>query len=417
MLSRTVWSRRGGRERPSCSPGQRPLRRRAVTVALLASAVALVAAPGAVAAQPGAIFTQNEGCNDNGTVTKFEGKQDVYIKGTNLTPGPYFVNVTEPDGTPLGSSDPTTVTVNSDGNLECLQVWSVTQFDDTTNNGGVYSVSISHEATGTGPKQKNFKLSEDGGSVPPQSLVTVEKFYDANADGSHNGLEPLIEGWEVEATNSTDTFSDVTTWNIFLDAGLWTISERAAVESNWFATTPTSVEIDVPEDNHVSFGNVCIGGGGGGLTLGFWSNKNGQALVGTDDMDLLRALNLRSANGSPFDPGTYAAFRTWLLSANATNMAYMLSAQMAAMALNVHNGKVSGSALIYAPGTTSANAAGFASVSDVIAEADASLGAHGNTTAAGPVRTYQEALKNALDRANNNLNFVQGQPCAFSFAP
>jgi hypothetical protein len=97
-------------------------------------------------------------------------------------------------------------------------------------------------------------------------------------------------------------------------------------------------------------------------------------------------------------------------------MAYMLSAQLAAMELNVFNGKVAGGSLIYAPGATSANSLGFATVNAVMAEADASLGANGLTVASGATRTYQEALKNALDRANNNLNFVQATPCAFSFA-
>jgi hypothetical protein len=32
-----------------------------------------------------------------------------------------------------------------------------------------------------------------------------------------------------------------------------------------------------------------------------------------------------------------------------------------------------------------------------------------------PYRAYQQALKNALDKANNNLTFVQSTPCAFSF--
>jgi len=46
-------------------------------------------------------------------------------------------------------------------------------------------------------------------------------------------------------------------------------------------------------------------------------------------------------------------------------------------------------------------------------EANASLGANGYGS---PARSYQEALKNALDAGNNNLNFVQTSPCAFSFA-
>jgi hypothetical protein len=48
-------------------------------------------------------------------------------------------------------------------------------------------------------------------------------------------------------------------------------------------------------------------------------------------------------------------------------------------------------------------------------EANTNLFANGNTSAAGATRTYQEALKNALDKANNNLNFVQSSPCKYTF--
>jgi hypothetical protein len=138
-------------------------------------------------------------------------------------------------------------------------------------------------------------------------------------------------------------------------------------------------------------------------------------LFDCDDLALMVSLNLRKANGDLFDPANYSGFRSWLLSATATNMAYMLSAQLAAMELNVFNGKVGGGALIYAPGTDSANALGFATVNAVMAEANVELGLHGLTLADSPYRAYQEALKNALDNANNNKSFVQPTPCAFSF--
>ena len=51
------------------------------------------------------------------------------------------------------------------------------------------------------------------------------------------------------------------------------------------------------------------------------------------ELALLAGLNLRNANGTDFNPTTYAAFRTWILAATATNMAYMLSAQLSAMDL------------------------------------------------------------------------------------
>lgn len=62
------------------------------------------------------------------------------------------------------------------------------------------------------------------------------------------------------------------------------------------------------------------------------------------------------------------------------------------------------------PGTNSADSLGFARLADVQAEANVELGLHGYVVVAGPTRTYQEALKNALDNSNNDKNFVQSTP-------
>ena len=108
---------------------------------------------------------------------------------------------------------------------------------------------------------------------------------------------------------------------------------------------------------------TCLGGGNG-LTLGWWQNRNGQAALTTADLCTLTELNLRNANGTDFDPipncppnptnlnAGKTALANWLTGANATNMANMLSAQLATMKLNVIqpiNGKtVDGNALIFA---------------------------------------------------------------------
>jgi hypothetical protein len=152
------------------------------------------------------------------------------------------------------------------------------------------------------------------------------------------------------------------------------------------------------------------------MSKGFWTNKNGQALFNTNSagaLALLDGLNLVNANGTAFNPTTYAQFKTWLGSASATNMAYMLSAQLASMELNVFFGKVGGTSLIYAPGTTSANANGFATVNAVMSEANTDLGAFPNTTSGTPGatdRAHQSALESALDNANNDTTFVQPTP-------
>jgi hypothetical protein len=111
--------------------------------------------------------------------------------------------------------------------------------------------------------------------------------------------------------------------------------------------------------------------------------------------------------------------REWMMKANAKNMAYMLSVQLAAMALNVAAGDVNGDDLVYAPGAQSANANGFATVNDLMAEANAELGVHGLVLGGSPAREYQEMLKDALEGANANETFVQPGPraCPPPFLP
>ena len=101
------------------------------------------------------------------------------------------------------------------------------------------------------------------------------------------------------------------------------------------------------------------------------------------------------------------------------NMANMLSAQLA-MKLNVLHGFVTGSVLIYAPalsacGTAGLSSLGFISINDLMTAANQSLFDHPLTKAGSPDRACQEALKNALDDANNNKNFTQSAPCTFTF--
>lgn len=272
------------------------------------------------------------------------------------------------------------------------------------------------------------------------------KFYDPDTNGTLDSGEPYVGSWPVYLYNADgsslkdSTITDPYTGEYVFLVEL-TSEELAAGQSykvsevllptppgslpegwqnttdTFYAVTISSSTVSLDPDNLCGkiargpdFGNVCLGKGGG-LTLGFWSNKNGQKLVSSADLAFLTSLNLRNATGAPFDPANYAAFRTWLLSANATNMAYMLSAQLAAMELNVSHGFVTGNPIIYAPGTTSANTYGFATVNDIMAEANASLGSNDFTPAGNSERGHQEALKNALDKANNNQNFVQSGPC------
>jgi len=383
------------------------------------------AVTGAIAATPvsGAIFTTDSTCSGV-DLNIYGSKADVYLDGgpshpgaAGLPDGEYYVQVTEPDGTLLGTSGIATVTVSS-GEMECVNLFDLTGFADTSNAGGEYKVWVSMDSAfpASASKTDNFKVKSSDVPGGDSATLNVIKFYDANANGINDDDQPIV-GWQMRIQDGIDLIRYTPVSLVVEAPDDYTVTESTPIETNWMSTTtnPVNIHLDPNDDKTVEFGNLCTGAGGG-LTLGFWSNKNGQALVGADDLAMLVALNLRNANSSNFDPANNAALRTWLLNATATNMAYMLSAQLAAMELNVFNGKVSGTALIYAPGTTSANSLGFATVNDVMAEANNELGLHGSTLSGSLYRTYQEALKNALDKANNNLNFVQATPCPFSFA-
>jgi len=327
------------------------------------------------------------------------------------------------------------------------------QGNDTFSNGDFVQVTFTATAPGTpGDYEWTTSLHKNAnfhGPTPAlsgtQPVVTVEnepgpggessisgtKFYDTNTNGLWDEGEPAIEGWKVRllqggvevAVAFTDADGDFKFEN--LAAGTYRVEEVfPPAPPTWLPTTATWFSHGLTAgENYVgpNFGNVCLGCNGGGHTLGYWSNKNGSNTINsigtTPALNALTALNLRNANGSDFDPGNYAALKTWLLNATATNMAYMLSAQLAAMKLNVLadgaglTGFVDGDALVYAPGVPGANAAGFITINNLMAAANTQLGSYGYTPAGDPNRSVQETIKNALDDANNNKNFVCPGPC------
>jgi len=167
----------------------------------------------------------------------------------------------------------------------------------------------------------------------------------------------------------------------------------------------------------------------GGHTLGFWSNKNGQVLEDGADLCTLTALNLRTGNGAAYDPLSAAicagtpttaqinsartGLSTWLLNADATSMAYMLSAQLAATQLSVLNGFTDPTVIVDVIG-------GVRNINQEIAYANSLLanpivggtfnGLNGSVTkTATALRAEQERVKNILDKINNGLSFTQ--PC------
>ncbi len=411
-------------------------RRALAIVSIMTVSVLLLATTGHMAApNTGAIFTTNSSC-DGTNVNIFNSKSDVYVDGgpahegaAGLPDGFYYIQVTEPGGallgTSVGSANPTPLHVTNGEFDQCYQLEAVVikasdstpGYDDTTNGGGEYKVAVSANADFSGGKTDNFKVNP---SVPVSGTLNVNKFYDANANGLNDDGQS-ITGWKIRIIDDVELFR-FTPVSIVVAPDDYIVSEFDPAETNWIHTTdnPVNVTVGAGETKTVEFGNLCLGAGGG-HTLGFWSNKNGQATMNDggsvcSELALLNGLYLRNAAGTRMNFGCdYAGFKNWLLSATATNMAYMLSAQLAAMELNVEAGFVNGGSLVYAPGTNSANGLGFATVNALMAEANAELTVHPTALAGDSWRSYQEALKNALDKANNNQTFVQSTPCPFTF--
>lgn len=406
---------------------------------------------------PGAIFTTSSTCTAT-NLNIYGSKSDVFLNGGPDRPGAagllpnasFYVQVTNPSGsillgTSVGTGNPTPVHTNALGNFTaCLQLQSIVSpvpYLDSPNPGNEYKVwvstvdSFSNDST----KTDNFKVLGTP-VVPENGSVVIRKFYDANVNGKWDTGEPELPliaatGWKVDMLGYDPQLTAALYPNLLVGAGTdYVTREFMPVQKNWYPTvaysnpsspayptgsTPpilnqfTVTLTPANKDQTVVYGNVCTGAGGG-LTIGFWSNKNGKALFDANGgLGVVQALPLANATGA-FSPASYAQFQAWLLNANAVNMGYMLSAQLSAMALNVASHKVDGAALIYAPGVPGA-ILGFAPVSTVMKAGIDSLTAHRVTLAGSPFRSEQEMIKNALDKANNNLTFAQAAPCAYSF--
>jgi hypothetical protein len=321
-------------------------------------------------------------------------------------------------------------------------------YDNTTNPGGEYVMAVCNLADrdldaenppGVDPsdcKYDNFKVKNgtDNPCIIPsacQGTLTINKFYDANGDGIEQNTEVRIRwGMTLDGNSIFTPYSALAdfgnhvvvegvpstgTWFIShkdVDGGTNGIATPIALSTATAADKTVNADVSVGQTTTVLYGNYCTVRPGG-LTLGFWSNKNGQAIFGTaasfldataplliangqSDLQVLTALNLRNANGTPFDPANYAAYRTWLLNATATNMAYMLSAQLSATVLDLRHAITHGNAVVDVINGVNMT------VYDEVVYANTLLGANGNTVAASADRTEQERVKNILDKINNN---------------
>jgi hypothetical protein len=284
------------------------------------------------------------------------------------------------------------------------------------NDGGNFQSHL-RAATFDGSCNKTGDDTDCGSGGNPKGNVTACKYYDSNANGTLDPGEQGLDGWPMTidpldgATPNVATqltSAGCVTWST-LDPVFnpYTVTEGTPNEINWFHSTAVSKPVNVVtgQTQTVDFGNYCKVPSGG-LTLGFWSNKNGQALITAADLLALRNLCLRNADGSNFDPTTAAQVKSFLLGANATNMANMLSAQLTAMTLNIRHGFVDANAFDLCSNKT---------VGQLTTDANTSLCANGLTFSGSPDRAAQEAAKNCIDALNNGGPVVPVTPCSRTF--
>jgi len=311
--------------------------------------------------------------------------------------------------TTTGSAGDYTFTVNEAGHYNVTEVLK-SGWMQTAPAGGCYEIDVDLRTTYTGLDFGNIKLGSISGA----------KFYDANVNGTWDSSEPLIGGWKVHLTGTNilgETIDDYAFTNasgkfVFEDLlpGNYTVEEVFPSGTwTWVNTTATSFSHELEEgEDYVGpyFGNVCLMPGTGGRTLGFWSNKNGQALINSSDVTALNGLNLYKPDKWAYPPFNTSdisistartQIKNYLLSATAVNMSWMLSAQLIATKLNVLHGFLSGSTIVYVN-------SGFISIDDIMANAYTAL--------QSGTRAEQEYWKNLLDGLNNNrLWFVCPGPC------
>ena len=371
---------------------------------------------------------------------------NIYTTATYQSDGVYTFNVTIPSGTQCGCTMPIEYCTSSGIGIPANNPGSgffAQGYNGTVGDGKLGHLRVSTFDAGTCNVSNPACPASSATPTPTPCTgsITACKYYDTDGGKTGPAGKPRL-GWpfclkaadgstftpvqQSSANGSCTTFSN-------LPLGSYTVTEGTA-GGTWtgstISQTVTVSQCDIPVE--VDFGNYCTVPSGG-LTLGFWSNKNGnKVLTGVaagNGANLLPAvtnlLNAPCAGGGKFVTstgtiktftGTFADLKDWLLRATATNMAYMLSAQEATLLLDTHYGSTIGS-----PPAVDGNAFDLGSgmtVNGLLSAACDSITGPGNqyTLSGNPSRPGQEMLKNCIDAINNNGQVIPVTPCDHSGA-
>ncbi|MBK9387814.1 MAG: carboxypeptidase regulatory-like domain-containing protein [Planctomycetes bacterium] len=250
----------------------------------------------------------------------------------------------------------------------------------------------------------NFRI----GDAIPGSDFAGSVFEDADQNGQRSSNEGPLVGWEVTLSSSAGSQSVLTDANgnyRFLNVPAGTYSVELTLQPGYVATRALVNAVETCGCADAAGGDFAAATQArncDGRTIGFWRSCHGLILVCRYDvLDSLQGLCLAGERGTlRCPPSNLVEWFLYLRFARSVNMAYMLSAQLAAMHANVLAGLVDPGCLVRDPEL------GTLSIRDLMNQAIAALCADGYTPSGDPNRARQEALKNALDRANNNLTWL-----------
>ncbi|MHC4824784.1 MAG: SdrD B-like domain-containing protein [Planctomycetota bacterium] len=340
------------------------------------------------------------------TVLSLNDTLDRFVTVTNLGGGVIQLSVPNNPGIMMGSG------LNGLGdslplgyfaeNLEneCLyKAWLGDMWNEPVNPDNPYLVQQGGVRSYT-----YFRIGEGLGST-----ISGIVFDDFDADGEQDPGEPGLAGVEVQliginGTSSTISAADGSYSFLGVGNGDYEIKQIVDLLSGRVSTTPDSAFLTVCGCGlapGADFGQTLDITDCDGHTIGFWRNRHGLNLVDSHDLLAdLGSLNVVDADGDYFTTSSSSAYKKWLKKANSVNMAYMLSAQLTAMHFNVSVGFVGGNCMIDDPNL------GQVSISSVMDMAIDSLATDPYTPNGHAQRDYQEQLKNALDDANNNMNWL-----------
>jgi hypothetical protein len=316
---------------------------------------------------------------------------------------------------------------------------TVYQWRETlTGNWAVTSAGgVTQNTTANTPNPTNTFLNWE-----PTDLCGV-KFYDTNVNGVRDTGEPFIENWLIEIrlkssntlvacghTNANGEFC------ITVDGdGTQYIIEEVMAEP-YKASTATSIEVAAAAPRTAAeFGNYALVP----VTLtaytkGGWSNDNNnfsQALnhythgkkrlneVDPDWRNLLNGLHLCNSNGTEYDvPGNgfnpaFNNFSSWITGSVEGNMAFNLSTQMAAAALNLNYTEYGEYSMVHVFWNNE-----WVNLAEAIQDASDLLDGNCLVESGHPLHAQMQDFKNMFDAFNNNLLSTQAaSPVPVAFIP